>query len=398
MWRASDEALLARLEDQAALERLWRHAVPGGELPHPRASGMIALLREGGAATTSATAAALLATASGVRLERADPRLAHHLALFHGARAAALAGRSPTPALEKALASAIAAWLATARGTWLADLAARAGAPASAIAGAPLRGIDLAAELARSGIGGPASRLAGGTGGSRALAALSRIDDAIAASGCSADLAARARARAAAARSAIVADLLAPLSLESDALAAREWAPHEVSGLFERALEAWQWAGEEAEIEHFVVREIPRFAWDLYRARKWADLRSILRPLEAPSDRLARRIEAEPRELAWAAQCAQVIVFRAELATTLDAQIALAERGLRVCPTLRNARLVLADLLCARAERKIEQPLVVRSPDAMHEAARDVERAAQIFPELPRLAELKKRLARRGVS
>ena len=87
-----------------------------------------------------------------------------------------------------------------------------------------------------------------------------------------------------------------------------------------------------------------------------------------------------------------MVVFRAELAPTLDAQIALAERGQRLCPTLRNARLVLADLLCARAERRIDQPLLVRGADAYPEAARDVVRAIDLIPELRRLPSLRQRL------
>jgi hypothetical protein len=214
----------------------------------------------------------------------------------------------------------------------------------------------------------------------------------------SGELAARARARATAAHAEVVAAKIAPLALELDEIASRDWKPAEIASVLDRAHRAWREVGEDAEIERFLVRELPRFAWDLYRERRWDELRALLRPIERPTDRLARRIEADPREIAWAAQCAQALVFRAELAPTLETQIALAERGLRLCPTLRNARLVLADLLCARAERRIDQPLLLRGTDGWAVAARDVERAAEIYPELKRLPALRARLRSRGAA
>lgn len=406
MWRAADEALLARLEDERILARVWAIAAPGAEPLHPRAAGMIRLLRdrpdaaEAIAAAERGHAGRLLAQLSPARLGGWSPALVHHVALFHRARTEHALSRDlrGSEALDGSLVLVMAAWLALgAESAYLAALARDVigGAlPAAearrATEQASVRGIEAVGASAREGLD------ARSEGAARALHALARADDAIAAAEISGPLAERARARAEGLRAELVSALLAPSIAEIEELAARDWSAADVAAALERARDAWRWAGEEIEVERFLVRELPRFAWDLYRARRWEDLRSLLRPLQAPSDRLAQRIERDPAQIAWAAQCAQVLVFRAELAPTLDAQIELAERGLRLCPTLRNARLVLADLLCARAERRLEGPALLHPASDRSEARRDVERAESIFPELSRLPAVREKLARRG--
>jgi hypothetical protein len=409
VWRAEDQALLGRLEDEALLEQLWARAAPGAPPLHARASGMIRAMRDLPGASDALAAAArgdigpLLSLVTPARLAAISPALIHHLAVFHKARVDHALGREPTsePArasmIDRALSLVIACWLALGReGAYLARLAedvAGGALPAEvihrAVVSAPLRGIDAVAAIARR---------SEDAGSSHGVAALARIDEALAIAEVSGELAARARARATAAHAEVVAAKIAPLALELDEIASRDWKPAEIASVLDRAHRAWREVGEDAEIERFLVRELPRFAWDLYRERRWDELRALLRPIERPTDRLARRIEADPREIAWAAQCAQALVFRAELAPTLETQIALAERGLRLCPTLRNARLVLADLLGARAERRIDQPLLLRGTDGWAVAARDVERAAEIYPELKRLPALRARLRSRGAA
>lgn len=424
VWRAEDEALLARLADEEILARLWERAAPGAEPLHPRAAGMIRMLaaRPGGAEAVARAEAGdtgpLLGLATPTRL-RAEggagawaPELVHHLALFHRARARHLAGRPRSgPARDAAAVAAaetrslqlvIACWLALGAGGRDGYLGALArdvigGAlPEDAIEraarDAATRGIDAVAAAAREGAE------ARSAGGAVALAVLAGVEEAIRIAAVDGELAARARSRAQAAHAAIALAVLEPIAVELEELSAREWKPDEVASALARATEAWRWAGEDAEIERFVARELPRFAWDLYRGKRWDDLRGLLRAIEAPSDRMARRIEEDPAQIAWAAQCAQLLVFRAELAPTLDTQLVLAERGHRLCPSLRNARLVLADLLCARAERRLEQPVLLRGADAWAAARRDVDRAGEIFPELARLAALRERLARRGAA
>ncbi|UJR80051.1 hypothetical protein [Sandaracinus amylolyticus] len=408
VWRAADETLLSRIDDERVLASLWERAAPGAEALHPRAAGMVRLLRERPdasqaiAAAEAGNVAPLLGRLEPSRLEGWAPALVHHLALFHRARAEhaiardAVSTSAARETLERALMLIGATWLALGRErAYLRGLATDviAGAlPSSeverAVDAAALRGLDVIAAMAREGI----ETRSGGA--AIALRVLGRVADVITIAGAEGALADRARDRALGLRSDLVHTMLTPLTIEIEELAAREWKPIEVASVLERARDVWRWAGEEVEVERFVVRELPRFAWDLYRARRWDDLRLLLRPMEQPSDSLAMRIQRDPLELAWAAQCAQVLVFRAELAPTLDAQIGLAERGYKLCPTLRNARLVLADLLCARAERRLEGPAVLRAADAWQDAKRDITRAEEIHPELTRLPAAREKLAR----
>jgi len=45
VWRAQDDALLARLEDESVLERLWAYAAPGAAPLPARAAGLVPMLR-----------------------------------------------------------------------------------------------------------------------------------------------------------------------------------------------------------------------------------------------------------------------------------------------------------------------------------------------------------------
>ena len=409
VWRAQDDALLARLEDESVLERLWSHAAPGAAPLPARAAGLVPMRRarpQGPDAIVRAERGdptVLLALATPGHLAALPAAEVHHLALFHRARAEHRIARGEIlgparDAIDRSLTLSIAGWLALGREQTYLDALARSvigGAlPAAEIeraAGAiPLRGLDAAAAIAREGAHGRDPARA------RALAAIARVDEAITIAGLPVDhpLASRARAHAAALRAGIVHEVMLPITIELEELASRQWKSAEIAAVMERAADAWRWSGEEPEIEHAIVTELPQFAWDLYRERKWDEMRAIIRPIEPAIERLARRVEQDPAELPWAAQCAQAVVFRAELAPTLDVQISLAERGLRLCPTLRNARLVLADLLCARAERRIDQPVLVRGSDAFSEAAKDVTRATELFPELKRLPAIRERLGR----
>lgn len=382
-------------------ERLWTLAAPNAEPLPPRASGMIRLLRELPFAelmlrhAEHGDCSPLLDFLRPHSLFGWSPPLLHHLALFHRDCVEHALSTRPDMNVERECSLVIACWLALGNeGAYLRSLAEDVfgdqGPQAHRAAHeAAFFGIRAVTEFARVGLDGhtpaPAS----------ALRALTHIHDAIAIAGASAELSERARSAANAARSELVHDLLAPLAREASSLAAREWMVSEVHTWLARATAAWRWADEEVEIERFIVAELPRFAWELYRDKRWDDLRRILGPIASPTDRLAGRIERESRHLAWSAPCAQALVFRAELAPTLAMQMELAERAYRMAPNLRNARLVLADLLCARAERRlIPKPFLTRQ--AWQSARDDLERATQLFPELSRLPVLRERLSSGG--
>src|SRR5688500_18741062 len=75
VWRAQDDALLARLEDESVLERLWSYAAPGAPPLPGRAAGLVPWLRarpRGADAITRAErgdASVLLALATPASLE-----------------------------------------------------------------------------------------------------------------------------------------------------------------------------------------------------------------------------------------------------------------------------------------------------------------------------------------
>lgn len=403
MWRADDEALLRQLDDEVLFERLWSEVAPGAAPLHPRAAGIIDWLRRSadwppvGKAVAMGDLRPLRALTNPPSLKGREGELLHHLALFHAARVATISaqvlargGHPEAPAqraLEEAMGYVVAAWLALgAEQTYLTHLVAHVFRNA--------KGAPPTDELALRGIRAIAARAASWNDAPLCipLQVLRRIEVAVAMAGVDGPLAEAARRCAARESDRIIASRLDPFRAQLDAVAARNWTGPEARDLFARLRNEWEWSGEDVELEHLMVTEVPRFAWDLYRDKKWAELRALLAPIEVPTDQLQRRIERDPAQLAWAAACAQVLIFRAELAPTLDAQVALAERGHRTCPSLRNARLVLADLLCARAERRLETPVLLRRSEAHDEASADVERAESLYPELRRLAQIKRKL------
>jgi hypothetical protein len=109
-------------------------------------------------------------------------------------------------------------------------------------------------------------------------------------------------------------------------------------------------------------------------------------------DSLARRIRADPSRIAYAGPCAQMFVFRSEVERNADRQWELAERSLEVCPTHRNGRLVVSNLLVDRALHLLE-PTHALTRQRCEAAASDIDRAEKLFPASKRLDEAKKKLA-----
>jgi hypothetical protein len=123
-------------------------------------------------------------------------------------------------------------------------------------------------------------------------------------------------------------------------------------------------------------------------------MRSGLAPLLSVIDSLGGRIEKDTTRLAYAAACAQLFIFRAEIAVGLDRQIALAERAMTICATHRNARLILADLLVERARGVVGQSRWTIDQDAYRRAQQDLERAGQLWPSTRGLPAVKEELDR----
>jgi len=184
-----------------------------------------------------------------------------------------------------------------------------------------------------------------------------------------------------------------PVRRTLDELATRRATTDEICAAFELVLTAWRRCDRDVELEILAVERLGDFAWDLYRERALDDLARLLRIVSEPSASLAARV-ARGEAVAWAAPCAQVRVFLAELAPSFDAQLALAERAFAVCPTLRNARVVLGDFLLTRAERALDRGAARTSAGTLPDD--DVARAASLHPELKRLAVVREKLDRRA--
>jgi len=165
----------------------------------------------------------------------------------------------------------------------------------------------------------------------------------------------------------------------------------------EEAAATWRYLGREHEVERQVVIALPAIGWPLYRERAMEVLGRIILPITPLMLALETRILSlreqgdVTTELAYLGPAAQAFVFWAE--TTKDATLAMerAERAYLLCPTLRNARIVLSHLLCDRADRTLAQGQLWPA----HPAKDDVLRAREIFPELARIPAL---LLRVGVT
>jgi hypothetical protein len=75
-----------------------------------------------------------------------------------------------------------------------------------------------------------------------------------------------------------------------------------------------------------------------------------------------------------------MLVFVAEMASGLDAQIEVGERILRACPGHRNGRRVLATYLCKKAVVLMDLRLDTAGPTTRQRAKDMVARAAELNP------------------
>lgn len=400
--RPEDHALLRRLENEIALEV----ALSGtgiDSLPQ-RASGMVELVRQaGGEAEVREALARHGAPLRSLLLER-GPRgqpsaLIHHLAVLsdHALEAALGAG-------DVAIAGELAARLERTITTWLelgrdprhiVDEARRAasssvsGAAVDSIVGSlPLRGLERCRSLAMEGL------LDRSRSGALAVRALRRAVHTIPTLELPAELGLRAQQLAQGALEDLAMRWLVRFRDGMDDLLARQWTAADAAALFSHAAESWTWLAEEPEIERQVLVALPEIAWPLYRQRKMRELGEVLGPIMPLAWALEQRVlrdRAEAhvhRELPYVAPCAQALVFWAEIPREVDVALPRIERAYALCPTLRNARIVLAHVLCDRAE----QTLARRELFPVHPPRQDVERAAAVLPELSRLPALKKRV------
>jgi hypothetical protein len=409
-FRAEDQSLLAELEDEMVVAKLFRaQAARPAELPS-RASGLVAELRAlpGGEAAVAAALersdlAALFELLLSENLVRRPPRFVHHLAIYFDRVAASYAaeiatGHGDASALRegylKARTRSLAAFFALyAERAYLAEHARK-------IAGSALsrEEADATAEVvATSGLGdlGAAARagarkLAADAG--IALAALAATSEACRIAGIDAAARKQLERRADSIRASAVDEALSPI-LDALTEARVRDAPVDVyAKLFERVKAVWIWSLRDEAVERFAVDEVTAKAWIVYRTAKWQELGRLLEPCIELYESLAARIESDPkRHVAYSAKCAQVFVFRSDCAPDKEREWAHAERSIRLCSTHRNGRLSVAYLLCNRAIARLGSTWFPSSADV--EAARaDIARAEELFPQSTRLPIAKEKL------
>ena len=167
----------------------------------------------------------------------------------------------------------------------------------------------------------------------------------------------------------------------------------EAEKLLPQAVQVWTWTEYDEAVEHFVVDQITPIAWEVYRDLGWDDLRRLLAPYDVLVNTLATRITSDPSRIAYAAPCAQMLLWRAELESTLPRQIEAAERVLALCPSHRNGRVVMAGFLCDAALEALD---ATRSLVQQRECARAeayLVRAEKLWPTAKKLGVAKARLA-----
>lgn len=347
---------------------------------------LLAAWRAGPPAALGDAAEALLASPP-------SPEVAHHLALLHGRF-----GRT-TEQDERAVAHlqrALVLWLGLwAEGRYLAGLAA-------GIAGEA--GPELLAGLPEVLLGPLAGALRLGrreptVAARRAMAALRAVPRCAARAGLGAERRAEVEALALRLQAAVVREVLDEARIVAEQIDPLRVDPEERAAPFRLVLSFTSWAGLDPDTIVFLLDQAQDQAWELYRARRMKDVRALLEPLRPAVDELEARIGHDTGLLAYRALCAQMLTFLGETEPELRAAIAYLERAVAVCPTHRNARLILAGLLIEDAVRRLR--LVpgtglfgggeVRAR-ALAEIRRLRDRAVELWPELKVPEELSTKL------
>jgi hypothetical protein len=396
-WRPSDEAWLTELEDELLIAALWQLEAPGAQPLHPRAVGLVHAWREAAPDEVARLATALPHAVAADRLRRLArperlaglrPALLHHLAVFNARVASARARDSEG---TSAAVRSLAAWIALAdERHYMASLATLVlgdAAPSDVAWDHLVRKMDELCDRAQAGA------MALDDDGHGAMRTLGQVSDACRIAGCHIALQKRVEALAERMRSRVIDRAIAPIHEALADANARGTADVEGEPIMQRLVAIWRWSDWDEHVERYAIDEVTPIAWNIYQIeRGFTGLRSVLGPIAPLVDNLARRVEDDEQRIAYAAPVAQMFVFRSEMAASLAEQLAWAERSVRLCPSHRNGRLVLARLLCSEVRAKLEQGLGAMLE--RDELLAKIERAAELHPELKDIAPLRERVER----
>lgn len=397
MWRAEDQALLERLEDEEVLDALWRSEAPGAPPLHPRAAGLVQVLRaraggpEAIAAIHGGDSGPLVAMVRPSTMIGVPGPLLHHIAVYN-ARLAEAPALSPER-IESARLCSLAAWIALAEERTYLERLARAvlgddGEVSRAVDSAALAPLDALGADARAGARelDDQARLA--------LRTLAHVADACRISGCAATVRKRFETRAEQLRARAIEVALAPISEAISDATARGQAEREGADLMDRVAHVWRWSDGDEHVERFAVDVVTPIAWNIYHEpNSDGAMRRLIAPLEPLVDRLAWRIEADGSRIAYAAPCAQMYVFRSEIGATAEARQRWVERGLAICPSHRNGRLILASLIVHEVRDRLDRSVMFMQGSDFHDLETKLARAEELYPRTKGLDDLKARVA-----
>lgn len=363
-----------------------------------RAGGIVAEVRKlpGGAEAVAAALEGdivrLAKLIDRVPLRSMSPELLHHLALFHGRAAGALETAAP-PLASNSWIWALASWLALAEErTYLARLEEAVLGPAAAKKAAiPVEAVplELVADLGRRAEAAARDLAPAGTA---ALVALSKVAESARLAGIPPEAERRLRVEASRRRNAAIESALSSIGDALDEANVQGTLTSAGRTIIVRAVAVWTWTGHDEAVEHFVVGQLDRIGWELYRARDWNALRYTLDPFKPMLESLAGRVERDPSQLAYAAGCAQMYVFMVDTEPNPAVKLALAERAVKICPTHRNGRVVLASMLCDRAIDLLREMMIVKRNREVERAEAMIERASILYPQTRELEEARKKL------
>lgn len=321
------------------------------------------------------------------------PELVHHLALYYGRVADAVEGDSPENAARARIRS-VAAWLRLGTDSAYLDALSQSilgGSLSEAEASRATSEVpfDAIEDLGKSAVLG--ARTLSNTAKS-ALRALGRIGEACRIAAASDPLKKKALQRAETRRAAAIEAALAPIGEALTDASNRGTLTRDAEKILPQAMRVWAWTEYDEAVEHFVVDQITPIAWEVYRDLEWDDLRRLLAPYEVLVNTLATRITSDPSRIAYAAPCAQMLLWRAELESTLPRQMEAAEKVLALCPSHRNGRVVMAGFLCDAALSALDG---TRNRVGKHERAvaeAYLARAEKLWPTAKKLIVAKARL------
>lgn len=404
-WREADERLLDRLGDERAVTFLWRSEVPASAPDLPRRAAVLARearkLPGGMDAVRRAEegdVAAFAALVHGPMIEM-SPAMLHAAAIYFQRLAELPSGRDGSPSqvrakIVEANIHAMAAWLALVEEkTFLLTVARKIAAGSLSDAevdaealGSADRLLDNLARIASKGAKDLTWEAA------LALAALSWAHDAPRVAGVSGAQASKFTARADRNRARVIDEALFGVEDAVAEARARAAEARELAALFGRVREVWLWSDRDEAVERFAVDQITNVAWDIYRTGAWAALRELLAPCEALYDSLEARLLSRPGDIAYSAKAAQILVFRSESQTEPSKEWLLAERALKVCPSHRNGKLIMAQLLSDQAIKTLARSTIFTGRNDVRDMTPMVERAEALFPQSKRTQEARAKL------